>query len=322
MRIIDDAWNRETISESTVATVGNFDGIHRGQQRVLARVKERAEVLGVESAVVTFDPHPLEVLRPERPPQRITIAEQKESLITDLGLDLLINVRFTKEFSQTSARSFVEDLLFRKVGTREIHVGSDFGFGYRRQGNLDLLQALGEELGFVAEGLSEFEIDGDVVSSTRVRNAVREGRVEDAAVFLGRPFALVGEVVRGEGRGKEQGWPTINIEPEHLLLPANGVYASQVWLPARQRLVDAVTNVGLRPTFANGNTRVVEAHLFDFDEDIYQERVELSFAVRLREEKRFPSVDELIEQISMDAHRAREYLRREDCSVLLRTISR
>lgn len=322
MRVIEDAWSQELISLSSIATVGNFDGIHRGQQAVLEKIGSRAKAVRLESAVVTFDPHPLEVLRPERPPQRITVTEQKVSLIEGLGLDLLVVVRFSEEVSKTPAEQFVVDFLCGKLGVREIHVGSDFGFGHRREGDLGLLQRLGEQHGFSATGIEEQSLNGEVISSTRVRDAVRRGRVEKAAELLGRPFALVGRVVRGEGRGKGQGWPTINIEPEHQLLPENGVYASQVWLPSHDRVLDAVTNVGLRPTFADGDKRVVEAHLFDFDENLYAERVELSFAARLRAERRFPSVDELIQQISKDAETAREYLARPDCSELLRTISK
>lgn len=322
MRVIEDAWHRDDLPRPTVATIGNFDGIHRGQQLVLERLRERASAAGVVAAVVTFEPHPLDILRPQRPPQRITVREQKTELLRRSGIELLTIIEFTKQFSHTPARLFVEQFLHRKLGAQEILVGRGFGFGHRREGNLALLQEMGQELGFRARGVDELNCDGATVSSTRIRQAVRGGEVEAAARLLGRPFALSGVVVRGEGRGKDHGWPTINIRPEHQLLPADGVYVSEVWRPTDGAVLGGVTNVGLRPTFANGDRRVVETHLFDFARDIYGERVELALLKRLRGEHRFPSVVELVAQIGKDAEEAREYLGRSDCSHLLPTIQR
>ena len=199
-------------------------------------------------------------------------------------------------------------------------MGSGFGFGRAREGNLELLERLSETNGYRAIGVGEVEDEQGVISSTRIRQAVREGDVEMASDLLGRSYAVTGRVVHGQGRGREQGWPTINIDPDHELLPRDGVYVSEVWLPASGTVVGAVTNVGTRPTFADNGKQVVEAHLFEFDRELYDERVELSFSRRLRGERRFPSADELVEQIGRDADAAREYLTDPRCSSLVPTL--
>ena len=320
MLVIQDAWQHEDFPRPTVVTVGNFDGIHSGQLLVLERVRERADAIGATAVVVTFEPHPLVVLRPQRHPQRITTPEQKQELIRLLGMDLMAIIDFTPEFSTTPATWFVEDLLHRRLGAAEIYIGSDFAFGHERGGNLDLLRSMAGRLGFQVEGIPELNSDGSAISSTRIRQAVREGEVSRAAQMLGRPFAITGVVVRGEGKGRVHGWPTLNVQTDHELLPADGVYAAQVWLPEQSQTLGAVTNVGRRPTFPNGGQRVVEAHLFDFDGDLYGERVELGFVKRLRGERRFPSVENLTSQIGEDAQLAREYLARKDCSTLVPTL--
>ncbi len=320
MRILEDAWHTQETTGPTVATVGNFDGLHRGQQRILETVLQRAAATGAEATVVTFEPHPLQILRPERPPQRLTTADQKRRLLELRGIDLLAVIDFTRDLATTRADLFVEDFLWRRLGIVEVYVGSHFGFGAGREGNLELLQKLGDRLGFEAVGISEVEEEGRIISSTRIRQAIRAGEVERASHMLGRPFAITGTVVHGEGRGHEQGWPTINIEPDHDLMPVDGVYASRVWIPSRRKVYEAVTNVGLRPTFADGRERVVESHLFDFGREVYEERVESSFEKRLRGERRFPSAIELVEQIALDAEAAREYLRRQSCSTFVPTL--
>jgi len=320
MQVIQDAWQYQESAGPTVATIGNFDGIHKGQRSVLETVTDRAAATGSRAAVVTFEPHPLTVLRPQRPLQRLTTPDQKRRLIERFGIDLLVNIEFTPEFSTTPARVFVEDFLHRRLGVTELYVGSAFGFGSRREGDLRLLQELGAELGFQPIGIDEVCSTGDVISSTRIRQAIREGRVRQAADMLGRSYAMSGRVVHGEGRGRDHGWPTINLAPDHDLLPADGVYASQVWIPMHQSVFGAVTNIGHRPTFPGGQDRIVETHVFDFGREVYGDRIELSFAKRLRGERRFPSVTELVEQIGKDAAAAREYLAHEDCSTLVPTL--
>lgn len=320
MQILGDAWRLEKLPAPSVVTIGNFDGIHRGQLSVIEKTVERAERLDCASVVVTFEPHPLDLLRPERPPERITLRQQKHRLIDLAGVDYLAEIRFTPEFATTSAHAFVEELLHAKLGAKEIYVGSEFGFGRNREGDLDLLRHLGESLGFRAEGLREEMCEEGTISSTKIRQAVRAGRVEAAARMLGRSFAVVGEVVHGEGRGQRQGWPTINVDVAHVLMPAEGVYASQVWLPGLQRQLGGVTNIGCRPTFPGSREVVVETHLFEFEQQIYGERVELAFARRIRGERRFESVEALIRQIGNDAEEAREYLSGKDCSHIVPTL--
>ena len=320
MQVLYDAWNLDEYPSPSVVTVGNFDGIHLGQQAVIRRVVSRAGDLGAVAIVVTFEPHPLDVLRPDRPPERITTMAQKECLIASLGVEYLMVIRFSTEFSQTPAREFVGQFLHHNLGAREVYVGSKFGFGRGREGDLDLLQSMGADLGFEATGIEEVVSSQGTISSTRIREAVRRGLVGEAADLLGRTFAVVGSVVHGEGRGKQHGWPTINVEVEHDLMPAEGVYASQVWLPQIEQELGAVTNIGRRPTFPGSTEIVVESHIFDFDQDIYGQPVELGFVQRLRGEKKFGSVDALIDQIGDDAKLAREYLRQKDCSRIVPTL--
>jgi riboflavin kinase/FMN adenylyltransferase len=320
MLVIEDAWSRSELPGPAVATIGNFDGIHRGQRLILERVTHRATETGVLSAVVTFQPHPLRVLRPSEAPAQLTTALQKRELLRRLGLGMMLVIRFTPEFSEISARHFVEEFLCKRLVAREVYVGSRFGFGKEREGNLELLQEMGTQLGFRAEGVPELVHGEDPVSSTRIRRLIRQGGVHEANQMLGRPYTLTGLVVRGDGRGKVLGWPTVNIETSNEVLPADGVYASQIWLPSSRRLLRGVTNVGRRPTFPDGEDRVVESHLFDFVGDLYGEGVELSFLEHLRGERAFPSVRELTHQIELDAQAAREYLARKDCLDLIPTV--
>ncbi len=314
MRIIHDAWGRRDLPCGTVGTIGNFDGLHRGQQAILERVVTRAGATGLEPAVVTFEPHPLTVLRPEAAPARIVGFDHKAELLAAAGIAVLAVVRFSTEFARTPAAGFVEEFLHHGLDMREIYVGSRFAFGRQREGDLALLREMGARLGFAAHGVPEVLHDGAPVSSTRIREAVYAGRVEEAAALLGRPFVLRGRVVHGQGRGKGLGWPTVNLAPDVGLLPADGVYVSTARLGGEPGpLLGAVTNVGRRPTFDDPDGRVVESHLLDFDRDLYGERVELSFLSRLREERAFQSLEQLVEQIGRDVARAREFLTREGC---------
>ncbi len=310
---IDDAWKRTDLPRGTVGTIGNFDGLHRGQRAILGRVVERAAATGLRSAVVTFDPHPLSVLRPQGAPRRLLPAGRKSALLEAAGLDLLIVVRFTPEFSRTPAREFVLDFLHRRLGMREIYVGRRFAFGRDRQGNLELLRELAAEAGFRAEGVDEVLHGGEPISSTRIRESVGAGEMEEAMAMLGRPYALSGVVVPGDGRGRELGWPTANLEIENELLPADGVYAGRIRLSEAEESRPAVSNVGVRPTFDGRSDRVVESHVLDFEGDLYGSRVELELWKRLRGERRFPSVEELCAQIGRDAAATREYFAARTC---------
>jgi riboflavin kinase/FMN adenylyltransferase len=257
--------------------------------------------------VVTFEPHPLTVLRPESAPPLISTPLQKERLLDDAGIDVVLVVRFTPEFSQTPARLFVRDFLHRALDLREIYVGSRFVFGHKREGDLALLRQLGRDFGFSAFGVEEVMQGGEPISSTRIRAAIVDGKVDAAWEMLGRPFSIAGLIARGDRMGKRLGWPTINLVSENRLLPADGVYATRVFFPSFPGSFDCVTNIGTRPTLYENYQRVVESHILDFSADVYGEKVELSFYKRLREERIFPSVMDLSAQIGRDVESTREY---------------
>lgn len=307
MFVVQDALNASDLPQGVVATIGNYDGLHLGQRAVLRQVVERARALEAPAVVITFDPHPLSVLRPESEPPRLTTGEQKRRLLAELGVDVLLVVRFDRELAGMPAETFVRRFLHQGLDLEELYVGSDFAFGRDREGNLELLAELGEELGFRAEALPKVAHQGQRISSTRIREEVLHGRVERVTEMLGRPYAITGVVVQGDRMGQRIGWPTINLETQNPLIPADGVYACQVSFPAFPAVFDGATNIGTRPTVYENYRRVVECHILDFSSDVYGHEVELSFHKRLREEKMFPSVMDLAAQIGRDVEAAREY---------------
>ncbi|HEX9945525.1 MAG TPA: bifunctional riboflavin kinase/FAD synthetase [Thermoanaerobaculia bacterium] len=307
MHVVQDAYNSSDLPRGGVGTIGNFDGVHRGQRAILDRVVQRAGELGVPAVVITFEPHPLAVLAPERAPVSLTTPQQKEKLLEETGISAMLVIRFTPEFSRVTARSFVRDFLHGRLDLEEIHVGDGFVFGHGREGNLELLQEMGKELGFAAFAVPEVVHRGERISSTRIRRAVSEGNVSEAAEMLGRPYALAGSIARGDRMGQRLGWPTINVVSDNKLLPADGVYASRVFFPSYPATFDCVTNIGTRPTVYENYQRVVESHILDFKADVYGQRVELQFHKRLREERIFPTVMDLSSQIGRDVEATREY---------------
>jgi len=308
MLIVQDAYDSTDLPPGGVAAIGNFDGLHRGQRAVLERVRERAAALGLPSMAITFEPHPLAVLRPEVAPPRLTTPKQKLHLLEDAGLEVALVVGFTEEVARTTAQSFVADFLHRRLALAEIYVGARFAFGHKREGNVELLHEMGESLGFVAGAVEPVSWKGERISSTRIRQALSEGRAEDAEEMLGRPYCVTGKVVRGDRMGKKIGWPTVNLASDGQLLPQDGVYAGRVRFSSLPASFDCVTNIGTRPTVYENYQRVVESHVLDFNADVYGERVELDFHKRLREEKIFPSVMDLSAQIGRDVEATREYL--------------
>jgi riboflavin kinase/FMN adenylyltransferase len=305
MQVIHDALHAGDLPRGVVATIGNYDGVHRGQRRVLDLVNSRARAAGLHSAVITFDPHPLTVLHPEGAVRLLTTQAQKEALLDQADIDYVLVVRFTPEFARMPARSFVRDFLWGALEAREIYVGSRFAFGHRREGDLSLLRQMGETFGFAAFAVDEVTYLGEAISSTRVRNALAQGDVALARELLGRPYAITGLVARGDRMGKRLGWPTINLAPDNDLVPFDGVYASRVFFPSFPATFDAVTNIGTRPTVYENYQRVVESHILDFSADVYGETVELRFYKRLRGERTFPSMMDLSAQIGRDVETAR-----------------
>ncbi|MEM6454833.1 MAG: bifunctional riboflavin kinase/FAD synthetase [Acidobacteriota bacterium] len=307
MLILDDALHHPELPRGVVATIGNYDGVHRGQRAILERVVERARERALRAVAITFDPHPKSVLRPETAPALLTPRPQRDALIAEIGLDALLVIRFDTTFAATSADDFARDFLHRRLDMRELHVGSDFRFGRGRTGDLAHLQALGETLGFTAEGGSLLREDGAVVSSTRIRSLLDDGHAAAARALLGRPYALYGTVVRGARMGQRLGWPTINLDPVSELIPASGVYVSRVRLPSYSSPFEAVTNIGTRPTVYESFDRVIESHLIDFDGDVYGQAVEVELLDHLRDEQMFSTVMELAAQIGRDVEAARTY---------------
>ncbi|MDZ7343388.1 MAG: bifunctional riboflavin kinase/FAD synthetase [candidate division KSB1 bacterium] len=293
----------------SVVTVGTFDGLHRGHQAIIQKLKQEAQKGGRHTTVVTFEPHPQLVLqRPDKPPVHIlTTVEEKIALLREANLDRLVVIPFTLEFSRTSSEDFVRDILVRRIGMQAIVIGHDHGFGKNREGDIETLRKMGQALGFEVREVPPFEIDGVVISSTRVRQALAHGEVELAAYYLGRPYSLSGTVVRGEGRGQKLGFPTANLFPTHdsKLVPAEGVYAVWVERATSPRDVPSpqkhrgMMNIGYRPTFGN-SVRVLETHLFDFSGELYGERLTVHFVARLRNEQKFDSAHELMAQLHRD----------------------
>lgn len=286
-------------------TIGKFDGVHLGHQRLVRGAVARAQQLGFASAVLTFEPHPDVVIRPERELYLLTSLEERIELLAQLGPELLLVVPFSRETMTTPAGDYMRQIC-TVLPLRELWVGEDFALGRGREGTVPRLRAIGQELGYTVETMGAVELDGAPVSASRVRQRLYAGDVEGAIPLLGRPFWIRGTVVQGDRRGHELGFPTANIAvaPVHAL-PADGVYACRVYLNGEA--LPAVTNVGTRPTFG-GTRRTVEAHLLDWSGNLYGEHLRLEFLHHLRGEQKFNGIDELVAQIGRDATRARELL--------------
>lgn len=289
----------------TVVALGTFDGVHLAHRRILATALSRARALGLPALACTFTPHPLQVLRPERAPVPITTLEENLALIAEQGLDATLVIAFTREFSTIEPEAFVRDVLQRTLNAREVVVGFNHTFGRGAKGNAALLEALAPTLGFVAHMVPPETVDGVVVSSSAVRQALRAGDVQRAAWFLGRPYTVRGRVARGKGRGRELGFPTANLKPERELVLAPGVYAARAFWTGGEG--GAVVNVGVRPTFGEGEYWV-EAYLIDFSGDLYDQQLGLAFLERIRPERRFPSVEALKAQVAQDIETAAQLL--------------
>jgi len=309
-----------------VLTIGNFDGVHLGHRAIMNTVIERARLLGGESVVLTFDPHPRKVLQPDRAPSLLATREQKLEALEAIGIDVVILQPFDLEFASTSPEEFVREIVYERIRPAEVFVGYDFHFGRDREGSMAALSEIGAGLGFSVTIIPEIRIDDGDVNSTRIRKLLAEGEVEEAGVLLGRPFSVRSVVLEGERRGRTLGFPTANLSPENEILPAVGVYAGEIRVIAddavnfktndiKTRNIEtdkrypAVINVGHRPTFHENGHLLAEAHLLDFEGDLYGLAVELSFCHRLRSEQKFPGPEELKAQIAADIATARKRLR-------------
>jgi riboflavin kinase/FMN adenylyltransferase len=294
----------------TAVTIGAFDGVHLGHQELLRRVRQEASVRGLRTALVTFDRHPAQVVRPESAPKLLTTLDQKLELLAGTGLvDHTLVLNFDDTRRQESAEEFVHEVLIDCLGAQLVVVGEDFHFGNQRRGNVALLEAMGAECGFDVVGLPLVEAEsGPIYSSTVIRRLLVEGDVEAAASLLGRPHEVRGPVIEGDRRGRELGFPTANVSvPDEICLPADGIYAGT--FRGTDRLDrPAALNLGRRPTFYAEGHRLLEAHLLDFDGDLYGQPAAVRFVARVRNELRFESVDALIEAMHRDVDAVRAAL--------------
>ena len=291
----------------TVATVGTFDGIHRGHRAVLSEVVRRGRAAGRPSVLVTFDPHPLEVVNPTAAPRLLTLPDEKRALVAALGIERVEVIAFTTELARLGPEDFVRDVLRARFGMEELVLGYDHGFGRGRSGDVELVRRLGREDGFAVEVVAAVTDNGQPISSSLIRTAVAHGDLGSGARGLGRPYSLRGTVERGAGRGRTIGVPTINLtSPDpRKLLPPDGVYAVRVQLP--EGSVGGMMNQGARPTFGV-HARGLEIHLFDYDGDLYDATVTVEWVDRLRDTQTFPSRQALVDQIERDAVAARSIL--------------
>jgi len=286
-----------------VLALGNFDGVHRGHRKILERVRRVAGERGGTSVVMTFDPHPPRVVRPDKAPPLLMTKAQKLESIADAGVQGAAIVRFTAELSRWDPETFVRTVLVDWLHVSEVWVGANFLFGHDRSGNFSLLRVLGSRYGFKAEKIDPVRYKDFVVSSTRVRRLVSEGRVDEAGALLGHQYYVDGTVMRGDQRGRTIGFPTANLCSENELLPPHGVYATTARVGSVVH--PSVTNVGTRPTVDQSGRTVVETHIFDLDRDLYGQPLRIGFVQRLRDERAFESLDALRAQIDADCHRAR-----------------
>ncbi len=291
-----------------VVTMGNFDGIHRGHQEIFRVLRKEAEANQGTALVITFFPHPLKVLHPERAPRLITNIRDRVELMECCGIDVVLCLPFSQEFATWEAERFVREILVEKLGTKKVLVGEDFRFGKNREGGIRFLTKRGGSFGYTVQRVDPVRAGGLEISSTRIRQSVQEGRIRDSTTMLGRPYNIKGEVVTGEKRGRTLGYPTANLATEAELLPPNGVYAVRMILG--KDYLPGVASLGIKPTFS-GKQFSIEAHIFDFDRDIYGESVRMEFIEWIREEKSFPGPQALVEQIDRDAEQARRILEQE-----------
>lgn len=292
---------------NSIVTVGTFDGVHRGHQAIIREVVHRGSTSGARTVVITFDPHPREIVG-RGPVKLLSTLEERIALISFLGIDLTLVLPFTYEFSRQSSRAFYERYVVQQVGVREVVEGDDHMFGRDREANIDTLRHLGKDYGFSVVAAAPVTVDGEAVSSSKIREALMRGDVERAEKYLDRPYSISGIVVRGDGRGELLGFPTANLKPdsEKKVIPAEGVYFVSVEYVGQQRY--GMLNIGVRPTFSTTLDRVIETHIFNVNENLYDKKLTIHFHRRLRQEKKFSSKEELVTQLRIDRDQCMKYI--------------
>jgi riboflavin kinase/FMN adenylyltransferase len=308
MRLFHGTDNAE-IQRPTVLTLGVFDGLHLGHQLIMSTVVKRAHETGAVPTVITFDPHPRAVLHPESAPPLLQTLDQKVEGLGVLGIEQTIVVHFDQAFSQIRAEDFLRDVIKDRLHAKEVYLGRGFAFGHNREGNIELLRRTSQDLGFFADEVPEVRIRNQRVSSSKVRQLLMEGKVNLARRLLGRPYGVEGRVERGAERGRTIGFPTANLHPKNRVIPRNGVYVTGTLIDGEWRR--SITNVGVRPTFETSMEPSVETFVIDWAGDLYGDVVRVRFLHRLRDEKKFDSVNALKTQIEKDVSRAQSYFARD-----------
>ena len=291
-----------------VVTIGNFDGVHTGHQKIIASVLDESAKLGAKSMAITFEPHPMKVLRPERDVKMLTPPEEKARLLKHYGIDSVLFILFDRDFASMQAEDFIQDLLVERLSAKMVIVGHGYAFGKGKKGTTDLLRKYGQKHDFKVKVVRNAELDSNVVSSSRIRSLLGWGRVCEAASYLGRPYSIAGTVIKGEGRGaKLLDTPTANITTPNEVVPKEGVYAVRVDIAGK--MFGGVANIGTNPTFGNAEPSY-EVHIFDLKRNLRGEKLKIYFIERLREEIRFPDIDSLHAQIETDIAKAKQVLSR------------
>ena len=305
--IIFEETNRfSQLQESCVATIGKFDGVHLGHQLILDQLKQKAEQFDLPSLVILVEPHPEEFFAQDADscPARLTILQEKIELLESFGIDFVLQLKFDQQLSELSAEDYITDILVGGLGVKSFIVGNDFRFGHKRKGNFELLIEAGKQYGFEVVETAAYERNGHRISSTYIREQLAKADFTLVEQLLGRPYSIKGEVVRGKQLGTDLGFPTCNIKPQRLRIPLHGVYACEVRLVDRYR--PAAVNIGYRPTVTESGEALLEAHILDFNEDLYGKTIEVIFRQKIREETKFSGLEELKRHISADVEQVRE----------------
>ncbi len=303
------------ISRPTVLTLGVFDGLHLGHQKIMQTVVEHTKAVNAVPTVITFDPHPRAVLYPENAPPLLQTLDQRLAALEFFGIEQTIVVRFTKDFAAQDAEKFLREIVHERMKAREVYLGKGFAFGKNRGGNIELLRTMSAELGFFADEVGEVCLHGKRISSSLVRQTLFDGKINLARRMLGRPYGVEGVIVRGDRRGHTIGFPTANLKPKNRVIPRFGVYATATLINDKWR--QSITNIGVRPTFKRETEPSIETYVFDFDGDLYGDVLRVRFLHRIRDEKKFSGIDELKTQIEKDTKRALNYFSRRGVTNML-----
>ncbi len=303
------------IARPTVLTLGVFDGLHLGHQKITQTVVERADALDVVPTALTFDPHPRAVLHPESAPPLLQTLDQRLAALKVLGIEQAIVIPFSLEFASIEAEEFLREVIYDRLQAREVYLGKGFAFGKNRAGDIVLLRKISAELGFFADEVPEVRLRGTRISSSKIRELLASGQVNLARRMLGRPYGVEGKIIRGDRRGHTIGFPTANLLPQNRVIPRIGVYVTATLIDDTWRR--SITNIGVRPTFGGDPEPSVETYIFDFDGDLYGDVLRVRFLHRIRDERKFSGIDELKAQIERDSRRAIAYFSRKGVHSML-----